>query len=285
MENIHNHSRSKSLLSNREFLITSIKNRSKTLPNDSQDFNLLTKSKISTNSFKTLNNKFTLPNVSNNLSKLTTNITFHSSSSLNTKINLKKLRNFIKPSLKCLLEKNKINELKKRLEKKRFTELHKYKLKINPNNLFHDYGLSNYIKIKSSLNFFKKRQNIYHNNISSYNHKKIEEKKTGSDLLINPNLIVKRNNISKCVRLTNVPSKDTNILNNFMFKTLSSDETEKNLLENIEDKNEILGINDSMFRKRNINDFIETSSSMYFFKKFSGKSRTLGKLIKKYKYN
>ena len=64
------------------------------------------------------------------------------------------------------------------MEKKRFNKLHNYKLKINPNNIFYDYGLSNYMKINSPLKFYNKRTDRHFNNISSYNYTKTEEKKS-----------------------------------------------------------------------------------------------------------
>ena len=286
MKTFHNNSMNKTQSTKQEFLITSVNTQTKILSTDFTDINSLTQNKLSTNIYKKLDKKFTLPNLSNNISMLkTSELIMRKNSPKHTKINLKKMQNFIKPPTKYSLEKNKLNELKKRLIQKKFKELHNYKLKINPDNIFHDYGLSKYIKINSTSNFKNKCINRYHNNISSYNRTKTEEKKNGIDLLTKTNLKIRKNKTMESVQLENIPSKNTNTLYNFIFKTFSINDKKSNFLENAEDKNEILGINDSMFRKQNINDFVETSSTMYFFKEFKKKSKTMGKLVKNYNYN
>ena len=221
METSFNHSCSKIILPESKFLLTSINTRKKILLHDPINFNPLTPNKHSNDKNKILDTKINLPNISNNLARLTTNSNIYLNSPIHNKLNLKKIQCFIHPSLESLSEKDKINDLKKKLEKKRFNQLHNYKLKINPNNIFHDYGLSNYIKINSPLRFYNKSTDRYFNNISSYNYTKTEEKKSEINSSTAYNLKMRINNMMKSLRLKNIPSKDTSKLNNFLFENFS----------------------------------------------------------------
>ena len=222
MKTSFNHSGNKSILTKSKFPLTSINTRKKILLRDPLDINMLSQTQRLTNEIKILDTRTTFPNLSSDISKLITNSKFYQNSSENINLNLEKIKYFIKPSHKCLVERNKISDLKKKLEKKRFRELHNYKLKINPDNFYHDYGLSNYIKIKSSSNFHNKTVDRYFNNISSYNYIKTEEKKEGNDLLSKNKIKIRRNNFARSVRLKNIPSKDIHKLNNFIFENFNN---------------------------------------------------------------
>ena len=74
------------------------------------------------------------------------------------KLFIRNMKSFVAPINKTKIEKNKLNEIKNNLIKKKFKELHKYMLKINPNNYYHTYGLNKYIiimQIKFLYSFFE----------------------------------------------------------------------------------------------------------------------------------
>ena len=83
--------------------------------------------------FPKLNNS--IINQRNNFSKLEPNYSnYKKHKRPKLEINLKKMELFIHPINKPVLEINKLIEIKENIIKKRFNELHNYKLQINPNN-------------------------------------------------------------------------------------------------------------------------------------------------------
>lgn len=178
------------------------------------------------------------------------------------KIFLRNMRTFVAPINRTNLERSKLKNIKKNLVLKRFKELHKYKLKINPKNYYHNYGLNNYIII---TNKNKSRNPDYrYNNISSYNNKfKIkEEKKNNGINSISENF--KKN--SKEFSLKRVPYRLKNQRKqNGIMKYFFNDE--KTLFD----------VN-SIWRGKNINDLIHTTINFNFFDNFRINSRTIGKI-------
>ena len=137
------------------------------------------------------------------------------------------------------------------MEKKRFNKLHNYKLKINPNNIFYDYGLSNYMKINSPLKFYNKRTDRHFNNISSYNYTKTEEKKSEINSSTEYSLKMRINNVKW-----------------FFYLKISHLIKKRNLFKTIEVKNKKFGINDT-FVEWDINDYFKNNSIFYFFKEYT----------------
>ena len=147
---------------------------------------------------------------------------------------------------------------------RKFIELHKYKLKINPKNFYNNYGLNDYLLIINNKNDKSKNYDDYrYNNISSYNNKfKIkEEKKNNGINSISENFKKKRKEFS----LKRVPYRLKNQRKqNGIMKYFFNDE--KTLFD----------VN-SIWRGKNINDLIHTTINFNFFDKFRINSRSIGK--------
>ena len=108
------------------------------------------------------------------------------------KLNLKSIEAFINPKIKSLCEIKKLRKIKEKLSIQKFNNFHRYKLFINPNNYYHNYGLDKLLIINNNRN---KTENKYqYNNISSYNNVffQKEESKIINDLnLRNDNIWTK----------------------------------------------------------------------------------------------
>ena len=171
---------------------------------------------------------------------------------------IKNMKTFIAPLSKTILEKKEMNKIKKNLIFKRFKELHNYKLKINPKNYYHNYGLNDFILI-TNKNKNKSRNNdgYKYNNISSYNNIKTEEEKKYN----------KNNRIIKSVnkeKLTNVPYRLKNAKSN------------KGIMKY--DNNDTLFGKNSIWRGKNINEIIRNNINFDFFQIFSKNSKSTGKI-------
>ena len=180
-------------------------------------------------------------------------------------VEIKNLQKFISPNYKTTLEITNFKKIKKKLTIRKFIELHKFKLKINPKNFYNNYGLNDYLLIINNKNDKSKNYNDYrYNNISSYNNKfKIkEEKKNNGINSISENF--KKN--SKEFSLKRVPYRLKNQRKqNGIMKYFFNDE--KTLFD----------VN-SIWRGKNINDLIHTTINFNFFDNFRINSRTIGKI-------
>ena len=180
-------------------------------------------------------------------------------------VEIKNLQKFISPNYKTSLEITNFKKIKKKLTNRKFIELHKFKLKINPKNFYNNYGLNDYLLIINNKNDKSKNYNDYrYNNISSYNNKfKIkEEKKNNGINSISENF--KKN--SKEFSLKRVPYRLKNQRKqNGIMKYFFNDE--KTLFD----------VN-SIWRGKNINDLIHTTINFNFFDNFRINSRTIGKI-------
>ena len=166
------------------------------------------------------------------------------------------MRTFLVPVNKTNLERNKIHNIKKNLILKRFKELHKYKLKINPKNYYHNYGLNKYIII---TNKNKSRNSDYkYNNISSYNNILKIKKENKKFLTVN------NNKKEKEFLLKSLPSKLKNARNNNgILKSSDND----NFTEEY-----------SIWRGKNINEMTHNSIDYDFLKKFNKNYKSIGKI-------
>ena len=188
------------------------------------------------------------------------------------KINLKKMELFLHPLNKLSTEKIGIKTLKENLIKNKFNQFHKYKLKINPKNYYHNYGLNNFILITSN-NSNKKNENSYldyqFNNVSSYNStffKKEEEKriKTEKKDKFN-NLKNSKSNKIYLSSLKNIPiHRIKSEFSDYVIKTFNDDK-------------KLVNIN-SLYRSKNINELINNSANLNFFKYYFKHHQSLGKL-------
>ena len=180
-------------------------------------------------------------------------------------VEIKNLQKFISPNYKTTLEITNFKKIKKKLTIRKFIELHKFKLKINPKNFYNNYGLNDYLLIINNKNDKSKNYNDYrYNNMSSYNNKfKIkEEKKNNGINSISENF--KKN--SKEFSLKRVPYRLKNQRKqNGIMKYFFNDE--KTLFD----------VN-SIWRGKNINDLIHTTINFNFFDNFRINSRTIGKI-------
>ena len=167
------------------------------------------------------------------------------------------MKSFVAPIIKSSIEKNKINLIKKNLRLKKFKELHKYKLEINPKNYYHNYGLNEYIIISNKNR--SRNSDFRYNNISSYNNIFRAKEKIINTIKINNNFKKEKKLLLKSLpyRLTN--SRNNNGILNFFNK------------ENLTEEN-------SIWRGKNINNMIHTSINFDFLKIFNKNYRTMGKL-------
>ena len=175
------------------------------------------------------------------------------------KIFMRNMKTFISPLNKINLEKKKLDKIKQNLVLKRFKELHNYKLKINPNNYYHNYGLNTNIIITNKFKDKENNNDYKYNNISSYNNIfKVKEEKKKIKVKIKKKEKEKEF-LLKCLpyRLKNV-KYNSGVIQAFNKETL----TEEN----------------SIWRTKNINEMIHNSIDFDFLNNFMKNSKSMGKL-------
>lgn len=263
------------------FLITSITNIKKTPRNSAK------KSKININetttptmnskiSFPKLNYKTTFPNQRNNYSKLRTN---YSNNTKNKKkkpkieIGLKKLELFIHPINRSVLEIKGIRALKENLVKKRFNDLHRYKLQINPDNYYHTYGLNKFIIITNSNSNNKRNKsfNYQFNNVSSYNNILLKE----DEDKININMNYNKNKLYKNIKINNYKN-NISLLKNVPCK-LKNRKCNDYIINSFNEEKQLVNTN-CLWRGRNINELINNKTNLNFFRNFIKNSKNIGKI-------
>ena len=240
----------KNFLTQKKFLLTSLNYVIKSPKKEELKEELKT---ISHNSFpfRTINYNNILEN-KKKLNKIFDN------DSKKEKLFIRNMKSFVAPINKTKIEKNKLNAIKNNLIKKKFKELHKYMLKINPKNYYHTYGLNKYIII---MNKNKSRNNDYrYNNISSYNNifkfKTTENKRNIK--------IIKTDKKEKKILLKSLPYRLINTRNNKGILKFFNKET--------------LTEENSIWRGKNINDMIHNSINFDFINIFNKNYRSMGKL-------
>ena len=175
------------------------------------------------------------------------------------KIFMRNMKTFISPLNKINLEKKKLDKIKQNLVLKRFKELHNYKLKINPKNYYHNYGLNTNIIITNKFKDKENNNDYKYNNISSYNNIfKVKEEKKKIKVKIKKKEKEKEF-LLKCLpyRLKNV-KYNSGVIQAFNKETL----TEEN----------------SIWRTKNINEMIHNSIDFDFLNNFMKNSKSMGKL-------
>ena len=211
---------------------------------------------------------YTITNQRNNYSILETNFSYYKMKK-NPKLlsNIKKIELFIHPINKSVLEINKFIEIKDNLIKKKFNELHNYKLQINPNNYYHNFGLNEYIEITNNNSKRNKSLDYQYNNISSYNNimLKKEENKNNSyrgKTKLYKNIIINKKSPNK---LKSVPVRINNKKGN------------NGIIPNLNEDNDTVNAN-AIWRGKKMNDIIKNKTNLNFFKNFKKNWKYIGKL-------
>ena len=213
---------------------------------------------------------YTSINQRNNYNKLQTNYSnYKKHKRPKIEISLKKMDLFIHPINRSVLEINKLIEIKENLIKKRFNELHKFKLQINPNNYYRNYGLNKYIEI---INNNSKRNNSLDykfNNVSSYNNILLKEEENKLNTARDKKKSYKNIAINKY--------KDSSYLLRGVPPRMKNKYDSDYILTSFNEENGLINSN-SLWRGKNINDIIDNKTNLNFFKHFNRNSKNFGKL-------
>jgi hypothetical protein len=186
-------------------------------------------------------------------------------------INLKKMELFIHPINKSVLEINKLIEIKDNLVKKRFNQLHNYKLQINPKNYYHNYGLNEFIEITNNNTKKNKSLDYQYNNISSYNNIILKKEDNKHNTSRGKTKIYR--NIG-----TNISKNNSHLITSVPLTLKNKNKKGHNyIIININEENDFFNTN-SIWRFKNINDIINNKTNLNFFKNFIKNSRYMGKL-------
>ena len=260
-------------LEKEKFLITSVSSKDKT-PNSiekkSKNYFGSKTARADTEYFPKLTYASMSPNIRNNFNYEKINSNFKKKKKQKNDEGLKKIELFIKPINRSVKEINNLRALKENLVKKRFNELHKFKLQINPNNYYHNYGLNDYIII--THNNRNKRNHSYdykYNNISSYNNMFVRDEIKKTTINMNKNKFyrnIKINNFKKNIcLLKNIPNRIKN-------------KNKKDFIINSFNDEKYFENNNSLWRGKNINDIISNKTNINFFKNFIKNSKKIGKI-------
>ena len=178
--------------------------------------------------------------------------------SKNEKIFLRNMKKFIEHDNRTKIETYRLKNIKKNLVLKRFKELHKYKLEINPKNYYHNYGLNNYIIITNKKKNRSRNIDYKFNNISSYNNifKAQEEDKSSK--------IESKSKKRKDLSLKSLPYRLNRARNDNGILKFSNNGT-------ITDEN-------SIWRGKNINEMIHTSIDFDYLNLFKKNYKSMGKI-------
>jgi hypothetical protein len=178
--------------------------------------------------------------------------------SKNEKIFLRNMKKFIEHDNRTKIETYRLKNIKKSLVLKRFKELHKYKLEINPKNYYHNYGLNNYIIITNKKKNRSRNIDYKFNNISSYNNifKAQEEDKSTK--------IESKSKKRKDLSLKSLPYRLNRARNDNGILKFSNNGT-------ITDEN-------SIWRGKNINEMIHTSIDFDYLNLFKKNYKSMGKI-------
>ena len=178
--------------------------------------------------------------------------------SKNEKIFLRNMKKFIEHDNRTKIETYRLKNIKKSLVLKRFKELHKYKLEINPKNYYHNYGLNNYIIITNKKKNRSRNIDYKFNNISSYNNifKAQEEDKSSK--------IESKSKKRKDLSLKSLPYRLNRARNDNGILKFSNNGT-------ITDEN-------SIWRGKNINEMIHTSIDFDYLNLFNKNYKSMGKI-------
>ena len=178
--------------------------------------------------------------------------------SKNEKIFLRNMKKFIEHDNRTKIETYRLKNIKKSLVLKRFKELHKYKLEINPKNYYHNYGLNNYIIITNKKKNRSRNIDYKFNNISSYNNifKAQEEDKSSK--------IESKSKKRKDLSLKSLPYRLNRARNDNGILKFSNNGT-------ITDEN-------SIWRGKNINEMIHTSIDFDYLNLFKKNYKSMGKI-------
>jgi len=213
---------------------------------------------------------YTSINQRNNYNKLQTNYSnYKKHKRPKIEISLKKMDLFIHPINRSVLEINKLIEIKENLIKKRFNELHKFKLQINPNNYYRNYGLNKYIEITNNNSKRNNSLDYKFNNVSSYNNILLKEEENKLNTARDKKKSYKNIAINKY--------KDCSYLLRGVPPRMKNKYDSDYILTSFNEENGLINSN-SLWRGKNINDIIDNKTNLNFFKHFNRNSKNFGKL-------
>ena len=213
---------------------------------------------------------YTSINQRNNYNRLQTNYSnYKKHKRPKIEISLKKMDLFIHPINRSVLEINRLIEIKENLVKKRFNELHKYKLQINPNNYYRNYGLNKYIEITNNNSKINNSLDYQFNNVSSYNNILLKEEENKLNTARDKKKSYKNIAINKY--------KDCSNLLRGVPPRMKNKYDSDYILTSFNEENGLVNTN-SLWRGKNINDIIDNKTNLNFFKHFNKNSKNIGKL-------
>ena len=218
--------------------------------------------------FPKLKNSFT--NQRNNDIRLETNYSNYTKlKKPKITINLKKMELFIHPINKSVFEINKLIEIKDNLVRKRFNQLHNYKLQINPKNYYHNYGLNEYIEITNNNSKRNKSLDYRYNNISSYNNIRLKKEENKDNTYPKKIKLYKNRTVDK-------NKKSPNLLTSVPLR-IKGKKGHDYIIANFNEETDFVNTN-AIWRGKKMNDIINNKTNLNFFKNFTKNAKYLGKL-------
>ena len=253
-----------------KLLITSVFNTKETQRKIEENLNNLHEEKTKTNTLNsTLLTKLDyLPSLTNknyNFTNFKTN--YSNNKKIKKPIRLNKMIEFINPINRASLEINSLRTIKENLVKKRYDELHNFKLKIKPVKFYDNYGLNNFVKI---TNNYSKRFHTFDNqfnNISNYNNIFQPEKRK--------NIYINKIKLYKNIKTLNNKKRE-NFLRNIPCR-IKNENNSMHIIRSFNEDNGLVNTN-YLLRGKNINDIIHNQTNQNFFKNFIKNSKYLGKI-------
>ena len=186
-------------------------------------------------------------------------------------ISLKNMELFIHPINKTVLETDRLRAIQEKMIRKKFNEMYKYKLQINPNNYYHSFGLNNFIIITNKNSKIKNNSYDYKfNNISSHNYIKLKNEENKAAIM-NTN----KKYISKSIKI-NKFKNNLNLLKNIPSR-IKNKNSNNHIINSFNEEKGLVNIN-SLWRGKNINDIIHNKTNLNFFKNFIKNSKYIGKI-------
>lgn len=256
-----------------KLLITTISKATKTSKSNKKKCKNIKETKIiernSKISFPKLCHTMVSTNDTNNFKHFKSTTNFKKIKNQKKEMVLKKLELFINPIIKSDIEKKGLRTIRNNLIKKRFIELHRYKLKINPKNYYNNYGLNNYIIINNNNNTRNYSFDYHFNNVSSYNNMKFKEEDKNIIIDTNKKKFYEKNKISNF-------KNNLDLLKNIPFR-IKNKNCNDNIIKSFNDE-KILTNNNSLWRGKNINDIINNKTNLNFYKNFVKNSKNIGKI-------
>lgn len=264
------------LFEKEKFLITSVSNLKNAPKTESVFYNIDEPKKTTTNTTTT----FSFPKIKyitspkyqrNDFYNFHTNYSnYKQDKKKKYNISLKDMELFINPINKSVLETDRLKTIKNNLVKKKFNELHKYKLQINPNNYYRSFGLNNFVVITNKNSKNNSNSCDYRfNNVSSYNNILLKKEENKVDTISSQKILYKNIKIKKL-------KNNFNLLKNVPYR-IKNKKSDDHIINSFNEEKGLVNVN-SLWRGKNINDIIHNKTNLNFFKNFIKNSRYIGKI-------